>query len=245
MRKLLVIAVALVAACSSDTVTSADASAADDLTLAANVASASGAIITTGDAQSLLRLVAALPDGVKLTREQQAKVNALLDAHAAATQADRAAVSAGEKAARDAAQAGKGKGDIQRILDATDVIRKRIAGAEVTLVANITSLLTEAQRKWVREHSPAKCVAVPTLSADQQQQVAALNAAFEDANRADLTAIHDANEAATAAKRAGKSEADVRAILDAVQPAVRRVNAAREALAKAVSAIVPKPAECK
>lgn len=245
MRKLLVLAVALVAACSSDTVTSADATVTDDLTLAANIASASGAIMTTGDAQSLLRLIGALPDGSKLTHEQQAKVNALLDAHSAATQADRSAVSAGEKAARDAAQAGKGKGDIQKILDATDVIRKRIAAAEVTLVANITALLTEAQRRWVREHTPAKCVSVPTLTADQQQQVAALNAAFEDANRADLLAIHNANEAATAAKRAGKSEADVRAILDAVQPAVRRVNIARDALAQALSAIVPKPAECK
>lgn len=176
-----------------------------------------------------------LPDNLKLTADQQAKIKALTEAFLQATKADHDALAAIQRQAKEAEKAGKSREEIIAILKQGDAIRQRLQAAEAKLRADLLAVLTAEQRAWLEQNKPAPC---PTLTSDQRNQIAALIAAYEQANKADLDAVKAALEKAQQAMRAGQTKEQVKAILDAVKPNIDRLNAAAAKLRSDIEAVL-------
>ncbi len=237
MRRIaMVIAAISLAACSQDA-TSPQPSSDLDLT-----AGAFGTALTSvggyeaGVYES--RLANGLPEDLKLSSEQRAKIKALVQAFEDATRADREALRAilkeatgGKKANRD---------DAKKVLDATADIRARLAAAEAKLKADIDAVLTAEQRAWIASHSSKRCDPhkfVPLTDA-QKAQIRALEAAFEASNKADLDAVKAAYDEAKEAARAGKSREEIAKILERVKPAIARLATGRAKLHEQITAVL-------
>jgi Spy/CpxP family protein refolding chaperone len=177
-----------------------------------------------------------LPDRLKLTDEQQARVNALMATFREATKADREALGALSRQAREAARGGASPEEVKAILAQGEAIRRRLHEAEVELRAAIFALLTDEQ-KALLESRRERCDG-PALSEAQRTEIAALGAAFQEANQADLAAIRSVLEQARAAHKAGASREEVRALIEAARPAMARVRAAERELAVAIQAVL-------
>ncbi len=183
------------------------------------------------------RMANGLPDSLKLTDAQQARIKALIEAFNAATKADREALNAILKQARDAAK-GKDRSAqdaVGKILAKGLEIRVRLAAAEAKLKTDIDAVLTADQRAWLAAQEPKKCKPdkFAPLSDTQKAQIKALEKAFEDNNRADLQAVKAAYQSAE-----GKSKAERETILAGVAPAVARLETARKALTAAIGAVL-------
>ncbi|MGQ0561735.1 MAG: Spy/CpxP family protein refolding chaperone [Gemmatimonadota bacterium] len=235
MRKstvVLLFAVA-VAACDGDAISPAPA-------LDQNLEEAAGFAIATSFVESaigrLIPLVHRLPEDLELSSAQKAQIKQLLEQFAQAVKADREALAAIHKQARAAATAGKSRAEIRAILEAALPIRERLAEAERNLQAGILEVLTPEQKAWIESHQEA-CRA-HRLTDEQKAEIAALVAAFEQANHADLEAIKTAHTDARAARQSGAARADVRAILESVKPAMERIRAARVQLESAIKAVL-------
>ena len=183
------------------------------------------------------RLANGLPDSLKLSDDQKAKVKALIDAFTAATKADRDALNAILKQAHDASKGNNRSAadSVGKILAKGAEIRARLAAAELKLKSDIDAILTADQRAWLAAHEPKKCKPekFAPLSDAQKAQIKALEKSFEDTNRADLQAVKAAYESAE-----GKTKAERDAILAGVAPAIARLDAARKALTTALGAIL-------
>ena len=232
MRRITLIAVAVLslAACSGET-TSPDS---PDITLLE--AGAFGTALTTlggYDADIYQnRLGNALPDELKLTSDQQAKIKSLVEAFVQSTRADREAFVAILREARQAMEAKKPRAEVEAILAKGAAIRQRLGAAEAKLKADIDAVLTPEQRAWIAAHSPRGCRAdkFPPLSEAQKAQIRALEIAFQQSNKADLDLVRATFEEAHAAVLAGKSKEDVAKILAKAGPAIVRLEAARKSL---------------
>jgi Spy/CpxP family protein refolding chaperone len=181
------------------------------------------------------RLANGLPDSLKLSNEQQAKIKELVKAFEAATKADRDSLN---KMLRDAKMSADKRGyaaEVAKILADAAPIVDRLKTAEAKLKADIDAVLTAEQRAWLAEHSPAKCKPekFPALTDAQKAQIRALEKAFEDNNKADLDAVKAAMDSAK-----GKTKEEAKAILDAVAPARARLDAARKALKDAIAGVL-------
>ena len=178
------------------------------------------------------RLANGLPDELKLTAEQQAKIKSLVEAFLQSTRADREALGGILREARQAAQAGKTRAEVQAILAKGAAIRGRLGAAETKLKADIDAVLTAEQRAWIAAHSPRGCRAdrFPPLSDAQKAQIRALETTFRQNNQADLNLVKAAFEEANAAAKAGASRDDIAKILARVAPAILRLEAARKGL---------------
>ena len=181
------------------------------------------------------RLANGLPDSLKLSADQQAKIKALSEAFQAATKADREALGAVLKEARDAKKGGTSKDEVGKILAKGAAIAARLATAETKLKSDIDAILTADQRAWLASHQPKKCDPrkFATLTDAQKDQIKTLEKAFEQNNKADLQAVKAAYEDAE-----GKPKADRDAIIAKVAPAIARLDAARKALTAAISAVL-------
>lgn len=186
------------------------------------------------------RLINALPDELKLTDEQRAKIRALVEAFQQATKADREALGAILREAQQAIAAGKTRAEVGAILAKGNDIRRRLAAAEAKLKADIDAVLTAEQRAWILAHSPKACRAdrFPPLTDAQKAQIRALEAAFQEQNRADLAVVKSVIEEAHAAMRAGKSREEVMQILQKAAAAVQRLEAARRTLRENILAVL-------
>lgn len=209
------------AACSQDTAAPLDQATSNLLDDAAELAY--NASYAADPGSNLLPGINRLPDNLKLTADQQAKIKALVDAFTAATKADRDALVALPKGS-----------------DAANAIRTRLQAAETKLKADLLAVLTAEQRAWVESHNqkdapPSTC---PSLTDAQKTQIAALIAAYEQANKADIETTRTALERAQAAKRAGKTEAEIKAILDAARAATDRLRAATDKLNSDIQALL-------
>jgi Spy/CpxP family protein refolding chaperone len=242
MRK--TIAVALVAlfaaACSKDTTgpTLTDLNSLD--------AGAFGTALTLQggyDAETYQnRLFDALPDDIALTDAQKAQIKSLVQAFVQSTKADRDALNAILKEARDAAASGKSRTDVEAILAKGKPIRDRLAQAESKLKSDIDAVLTAEQRAWIAAHTPRGCRAAnfPPLTDAQKAQIKALETEFQTAHQADLDAVKAIYEEAQAAIRAGKSRDEVTQILaKAVDPLKRLATARTELRAKILAVLTP------
>jgi len=170
-----------------------------------------------------------LPGDLALSEDQAAAIHAAIDAFRAATQADREALAALHLEARQAHEAGASREEVLAILAQGAPIRERIEAAQAELLATVLAILTPAQKEWLETDRPHRCEH-DGLTAEQRDQIAALIAAYEEANRADIEAVREAIEAAHAAQRAGASRAEIHAILEAARPAMERLRAARAEL---------------
>jgi Spy/CpxP family protein refolding chaperone len=186
------------------------------------------------------RLANALPDELKLTAEQQAKIKALVEAFVQATRADREALGAILREARQAAQAGKSRTEIEAILAKGADIRRRLSAAEAKLKADIDAVLTAEQRAWIAAHSPRTCRAdrFPPLTDAQKAQIRALEMTFQQNNKADLDLVRATFEEAHAAIQAGKSREEVAQIIAKAAPAIIRLETARQGLRQQILAVL-------
>ena len=232
MRRIAFIAVAAtLVACSKDTTAPATTDLVTEFTNVAN-----GTVLTTAGGYDAdlyqLRLFHGLPDDLKLTSEQEAKIKALVDAYNAATRADHKALEDILKAARKALNDHKSPAEVKVILDAAAPIAARLKAAADKLKADIDAVLTPEQRAWIASHQPKKCDrnSFPPLTDAQKAQMKAFEAAFETANKADIEAVRKGMADIKAAIAAGKSAAEVQALFDGIKPAIGRLEAARKAL---------------
>ena len=236
MRRIafITIAAAALVACSSETTAPNSTAATDEIT-SFSIGAFGTALTSVGgyDADLYqLRLAHGLPDDLKLTADQQARIKALVDAFQAATKADREALIALLRSAEDARKAKKSKAEIKAILDQGIPIHARLAAAEADLKAHIDAVLTPAQRDWLAAHAPKRCDPskfIPLTDA-QKAQMKAFEQAFETSNKADLETVKTGLKAIYEAVEAGKSKADVQALLDSIKPAIERLATARQAL---------------
>ena len=240
MRRLAFIgAIALaIAACGKDA--TAPASTTDDsviLSLEGSVlgltGSADGAVGVAGNTPDL-------PADLALTADQRAQITALVDAFQQSVHADVEGLRAVERRAIEARHAGKSADEVNAIRAEGAAIRLRIEAAAQRLRTDIQAVLTPAQRDWVRAHGggDGTCDGRQQLTPEQQAQIQALIAAFQAEHAADIQAIQKAMADARAAKSAGKTEAEVRAILETARAAQERLQAAHAALQERIRAIL-------
>ena len=214
MRRITLVTLAALslAACSNETTAPASADLALD-------AGAYGTELTLNGAYDATlyhdRLINALPDELKLTDEQKAKIRELVTEFQADTKADREALAAIFRQAREAAAAGKTREEIHAIIVTGAPIRARLHAAEKELVEDIHEVLTPEQRAWILAHRPPRCdpTQFPPLSEAQKDQIRALEADFRADNQADLEAMRLIIQEARAAFQAGKSREEIAAIL--------------------------------
>lgn len=242
MRRIALISIvaAVLAACSTETTTPAPA---NDDQIADFSTEAFGTLTSAGGYDADLyqdRLFHALPDSIKLTADQEAKIKALVEAFKQATKADHDAFNAVLREAAQAIRAHKSRAEVKAILDRGIAIRARLGTASSALKTAIDAVLTPEQRAWLASHRPQRCDPskfIPLTDA-QKAQMRALGAAFEQANKADLEAVKAAFAEARAAHAAGKTRAEIQAILEAVKPAIERLDAARRVLHAQLEAIL-------
>src|SRR5204862_454715 len=122
---------------------------------------------------------AQFPDGLNLTTEQKAAIEALHAAFRTATQADMDALRAIEAQARAAKQAGKSNDDVHAILATGAPILARLNTAFAALQTAISAIYTAEQRAWIEAHRPRPCGpdGPPRLTDAQKQQIHALQEA--------------------------------------------------------------------
>lgn len=235
MRKAFLILAAAVAftACDSDTTGPGDSSLALD---EASILGFTGTF-AADPAKSILPGVHGLPENLKLTAAQQASIRALHEAFMQANRADLDALAAIMRQAHEAKHAGKTAAEVKAILDQAAPIRTRLVAAEAKLRADIMAVLTAEQRAWIESHRPQPCTP-PQLTEAQKNEISALIAAFEQANRADLQTIRNAVEQARTAHKNGASREEITRIMHGAQAAMERVRAAEHALRAAIEAVL-------
>jgi Spy/CpxP family protein refolding chaperone len=227
IKALLLLSILAVAACSTDS-TAPD----PDLDINAISNGAFGTALTTAGAYEAdlyqLRLANGLPDSLKLTDDQKAKIKALVDAYITATKADREALTAIIREAVEAIRAKKSRDEVRAILERGVPIHARLAAADAALRSAIEGVLTPEQRAWLAAHRPPRCdpSKFPPLTDAQKAEIRALENAFVQNNKADLEAVKNAYEQA----RAAKTREEALQILSGVRPAIERLEAARKQL---------------
>lgn len=206
-------------------------------------ASAFGTALTTAGGYDAgiyeSRLSNGLPDEIKLTAEQKEKIKALVKAFEDATRADRRAMDAILREAREAGKRGT-REDAKKVLEKGAAITARLAAAEAKLKSDIDAILTAEQRAWIAANAPKRCDPakfIPLTDA-QKTQIRALEAAFEQSNKADIDLVKAAYDEIKEAMKAGKSRDDIAKILERVNPSIMRLASGRAALRAQIIAVL-------
>lgn len=232
MRRIAIVTFAALslAACSSDS------TAPESPDLAFDAALTGSALTVIGGYEAEIyqsRLFNALPDSLKLSADQEARIKALVAAFEAATKADREALNA---ILRAAGNGGRPTREAMReaLAKAAPIIA-RLQAAGSKLKADIDAVLTAEQRAWIAANAPKRCRPdqFPALSEAQKAQIRALERAFQETNKADLDAVKAAFEEAR-----GKSRDEAARILERVAANRARLEAARKQLREAISGVL-------
>lgn len=198
-----------------------------------------GLAAAAGGATGATAMLPPLPPELKLSDAQRAQISQLISDFQDATKADMTALVAIQRQAEAARKAGKSEAEVKAILAQGAMIKGRLEAAQVKLRTAIEAVLTPAQRDWIRSHAPRVCSAAGiVLTQAQQAQIKTLLQSFEQANRADLITVANAMEQARAAKRAGKTDAEIRAILQTASAAQGRLEAAHKTLQTQIEAVL-------
>lgn len=173
-----------------------------------------------------------LPDSLKLTTEQKAKIDSLHNAYRTAHKADIDSLAAIEKEARKAREEGKSKEVIDAILAKAAPIRARLLTAFTKLLADLRAVYTPAQLAWINSQKIPVCGpnGRPKLSEAQIAARHALREAFIEATKNDKELIKQVAREARQAREAGKPAAEIATILAKADAARARVNAAENKL---------------
>jgi Spy/CpxP family protein refolding chaperone len=104
----------------------------------------------------------------------------------------------------------------------------------------IWAVYTTEQKEWIESHKPKVCDrrGPPQLTEAQIAQIRALKGAFAAAVADELAAIKAAHEDARAAKQAGASADEIRAILATVQDEMQAVREAEKRLHDAIQELL-------
>jgi Spy/CpxP family protein refolding chaperone len=177
----------------------------------------------------------ALPDSLRLTAEQKARIDSLHRAYQAAVRADLDSLKKIELAARAAYAAGKSRAEVQAIIAQADPILARLRAAFARLQAAIWSVYTPAQQAWINSHRPGVCRdSTPRLTEEQVAKIRALKAAFDASIQDELEVIRTVHAEARAAWAAGASTEEVRKILAKAESAMEAIRQAELRLKEAI-----------
>lgn len=183
---------------------------------------------------------AQFPDSIALTTEQKTQLQALHDAFERDNAADITALKAIEAEAKTARAAGQTREQVRAILEKAIPIRTRLDAAFRVLRAKVLAVYTRAQLAWIEAQKTRECTngSAPQLTEAQLAQIKALRDAFETANRADIMLLRSVGDEVRAARAAGKSESEIKAILAKAEEARERVRAAERKLYADMMAIL-------
>jgi Spy/CpxP family protein refolding chaperone len=180
-----------------------------------------------------------LPRELALTEAQAAQIKTLLQEFQEATRVDREALAAIFREANEARLAGRPREEIAAIMARGDEIRKRLAEAEQVLAAKIEAVLTAEQKAWLAANLPPRCDRnTAALSEAQRTQIAALVAAYNEANKADLDALKAALEKFRTAQRSGATREQLKGIMEEIAGISARLRTAEQALRAAIDALL-------
>ena len=179
-----------------------------------------------------------LPDSLRLTADQKAKIDSLHRAYQAAVKADIEALKAIEARARAARAAGKSREEVAAILAEAQPILERLRAAFARLQAAIWQVYTPAQQAWITAHRRGTCRDVPKLTEAQIQQIRQLREAFVASIQDELAVIRAVHEEARAARAAGATAEEIRRILAKAEPALEAVRQAERRLHAAIEEVL-------
>jgi Spy/CpxP family protein refolding chaperone len=173
-----------------------------------------------------------LPDSLKLTTEQKAKLDSLHEAFRATRKADLQALENIEKAARKAREEGKGKEVVDSILATAAPIRARLNAAFLKLLTDVKAVYTPAQLAWIYSQQLPLCGpnGRPKLNDAQIAARRALREAFIEATKNDKELVKQIVREAKQAREAGKPAAEIEAILAKAAAPRARIDAAEKKL---------------
>lgn len=180
------------------------------------------------------------PDSLALTAEQKAAIQVLHDAFRAGSANDLAALRAIEKEVRDALHVGKSRDDIHAILRKALPAQMRLTIAFVKLTADIWNVYTPAQKAWLALHRPRICGpdGAAKLTEAQAARIRVLRESFARAVHDDVAIVLSVVKDAEAARQAGKSAFEIRAILARANAAHERIRAAERKLQADIDAVL-------
>lgn len=121
--------------------------------VASDEASFEAVLETAGEGASAAMFLERAPDAVRLTPEQKTAIRGINQAFRAANQSDLRALEAVTRAALKARRSGASPAEIHAILEEGRPIRERLRSAFQELHRDIQAVLTEAQRKWLRDNA--------------------------------------------------------------------------------------------
>jgi len=180
------------------------------------------------------------PEGLQLTAEQKAAITALHESFAEAHADELAQLKDLEKQMRELKRSGGTREQFLDLLRQAQAIHTELADDFAALQDAIWAIYTPEQKAWIESHRPKVCGpnGPPTLTDAQVQQIRALREAFQAAVAADLAVIKQAHHDARAARQAGKSQAEIDAILAAAKDEMERVRAAEHKLGDDILAVL-------
>lgn len=179
-----------------------------------------------------------LPDNLKLSAEQKARIQALHDAFTASNAADLASLKKIEGDLKAAMSAGKDRAAIAAILARAEPIRVRLSAAFARLQRDVWSAYTAEQQAWIASKGRGETACRPDvmnqLTAPQVARIRELKGAFGQSVMGFVMTIKKIHEEARAAAQAGASREQVGAILARAEPALEALKAAERRLAASI-----------
>ncbi len=173
-----------------------------------------------------------LPDSLKLTTEQKAKIDSLHHSFRTAKKADLKALEDIEKAARQARDEGKSKEVVDSILATATPIRERLNAAFTKLLTDLKAVYTPAQLTWIFSQQLPPCGpnGRPKLNEVQIATRRSLRETFIEATKNDKEIVKQVAREAKEAREDGKPESEIATILAKAADARTRIEAAEDKL---------------
>ena len=221
------------AACSSETVAPNELLLldADETDLVPDYAISSAAVVDGAGIGG-----ARLPDDLRLTAEQKAAIAELHEAFMQASADEVAELRSKEQQIRQLRRSGGSREEILAILAEAKVIRDQLADDFAALQEAIWAIYTPEQRAWIEANKPRVCDrnGPPRLTEEQIAQIRSLMQAFQEAIADEMATIKAAHQEARAARQAGATNEEIRAILATVQDELEAVRQAERRLEQAI-----------
>ena len=239
MRRILAVAalgIASLTACSKETVAPMDQTELDE----------TGAFLVPDYALSAASVVdgagigaARLPRELQLTEEQKAEIAALHEAFREEHADEIAELRAIEQQIRELRRSRGTRTEILALLAEAKPILDQLAAGFAELRGAIWNVYTDEQRAWIEAHKRA-CDrrGPPRLTEAQIAEIRALKQAFMDEMADEIRAIKQAHQEARAAKQAGASAEEIRAILASVKDEIEALRQAEARLHDAIQDVL-------
>lgn len=204
---------------------------ADAIDLVPDYAFSSAAVVDGGGIGG-----ARLPAELQLTAEQKAAIAALHDAFTQENADEIAALRKLEQDIRQLRRSGGSRAEVGALLAEAHKILTGLADEFAALQTAIWAVYTAEQKAWIEAHKPKVCDrnGPPQLTEEQITKIRALKQAFAEAVADELAAIKAAHDEARAAKQAGASAEEIRAILASVKDELEAVRGAEQRLEAAI-----------